>query len=72
MIKIENDCVGCPTYCINCGNKEVPHFYCDECEEEVNEGELFLFDNKQLCEECLKNQFHRVTAEDYDYDEGFY
>ena len=77
MIKIENDCVGCPQGCINCGRKRVPHWYCDRCEAEVDEGELWKVDGEQICEECLKEMYPKVTdddADDYDdvYDQADY
>ena len=36
MIRYENECVGCPMGCINCGRKHVPHIYCDKCGEEID------------------------------------
>ena len=39
MIKIENDCVGCGLPCLGsaCPYREVPYFYCDDCEYEYEE-----------------------------------
>ena len=50
MIRIENDCVSCPTHCVNCGAKHTPHFYCDYC---GNECTLFHYYDKELCLECI-------------------
>ena len=40
MIRIENDCVGCPKEmgCLgsSCPYRDVPHYYCDECGEEIS------------------------------------
>ena len=46
MIKFENDCCDCALHCrgSTCRNRNVPHFYCDECEDEVEE--LFEYDGE--------------------------
>ena len=41
-----------------CPNKNVPHYYCDECGEE---DDLYDFDNRQLCIECIKNLHDKVS-----------
>ena len=63
MIEYENECVGCSTIlhsCLGsaCPNKNVPHYYCDECGEE---DDLYDFDNRQLCIECIKNLHDKVS-----------
>lgn len=39
MIIIEDECVGCPPeigcYGSSCPNKNVSHYFCDECGEEI-------------------------------------
>ena len=69
MIKFENECVGCPQGmgCLggSCPYMNVPHWICDRCEEEVDEGELWKVDGEELCEECLKDNFSRVTYDDH-------
>lgn len=76
MIRIENDCVGCPQGCINCGRKSVLHWYCDRCEAEVDDGELWKYDGEELCMECLKEAVPRADecADSYesDYEEDAY
>lgn len=62
MIKIENDCVGCP-YCIDCGAKHTPHYYCDKCRSEVEQGELRRYYDEELCEECLLEEFPVVIPD---------
>ena len=58
MIRLENDCTGpCPQGCVDCGRKRSPHFYCDECGDEVLIGELREFEGRQLCAQCILNQF---------------
>lgn len=49
--KIVDECVGCAIPCINCGRKETPICYCDECEEE--DAPIYEFDGEQLCEACI-------------------
>ena len=60
MIIKDNDCVGCET-CIGCGRK-YDYFYhvCDECEYE---GQLYYFEGKELCAECLLSHFEEVDMD---------
>lgn len=62
MIKYENDCVGCPdgVPCMGstCPNRNVPHFYCDDCE---NEDDLYEFDGEQLCADCILARLKKVN-----------
>jgi len=65
MVKIENDCVGCsvPAYpCLGsaCPYRNVKHYYCDNCNDEVEEGELYQYGNEQLCLDCIKNDLEVV------------
>ena len=66
MIEYENECIGCPPEigCIGstCPFTRVPHYYCDNCKEEVDE--LFDVDGEELCEECLKARFRKVGIDD--------
>lgn len=59
MKKIENDCVGCPTYCTDCGAKRTPHYYCDRC---GNEDILYFFGNEELCMECIVESLEVVEG----------
>ena len=45
-IKYEDECVGCPTYCIECGRKRVPVFYCDKCKDDTSA--IYEVDGEQL------------------------
>ena len=68
MIKYEDECCGCATEsypCLGsaCSNRNVPHFYCDKCGEDVEE--LYKVDGEELCEECLKDNFEKVELEEY-------
>ena len=62
---IENECVSCGLPCMGsaCRYRNVPHYYCDFCDEE---GKLYEYDGQELCEECLLKQFSVVEgSEDY-------
>jgi hypothetical protein len=61
MKRIENDCVGCD-YCVNCGRKEVEHFYCDKCGDE---GSLYEYDGDELCESCLLKAVPKVEGSEW-------
>lgn len=65
MIKYENECVGCPPEmgCLgtSCSNRNVPHQYCDCCEEEVEV--LRNYDGEQLCDSCILEKFEVVDIE---------
>lgn len=63
MLKYEDDCVGCTASglpCLGkcCPRRNIPVYYCDECEEEI-EGEVYEVDGEDLCEHCLKNRFRK-------------
>ena len=66
MIKYENECVGCPKEmgCMgdSCPNRDVQHLYCDRCGADCEE--LYMFDTEELCEDCLKGSFERITLFD--------
>lgn len=61
-LEYENHCCDCapPGYpCLgaSCPNRNVPVHYCDNCGEELDE--IYDVDDKELCEECLKEMFRR-------------
>ena len=63
MVRYQNHCCGCaaPGYpCLgsSCPNRNVPVYYCDECDYEI-EGDIYDVDGEELCEECLKERFKR-------------
>ena len=68
MIKYEDECVGCPPEmgCLHgaCKYSNVPRFYCDECGDEVDDGDLYHFDGAQLCLECIVEKLERVREGD--------
>lgn len=59
MIQIENHCVGCGLPCMGnaCPHRNVEVHYCDRCEEEIEE--IYLVDEEELCDECLKEKFRK-------------
>lgn len=63
MIKIENDCVGCPPEmgCLgdSCPRMNVICYYCDKCGEEKET--LYHFDGEQLCIDCIEKRLEKVT-----------
>ena len=63
MIKFENECVDCGLPCIynSCPYYRVPRLYCDDC---GFEAELFWFDDKQLCIDCIEGRLERVEIDD--------
>ena len=65
MVQVENDCVGCE-YCINCGRREVSHWYCDDCGEEAEK--LYNVDGEDLCESCIEQRFEKTFYADLDPD----
>ena len=63
MMKIEDDCVGCGLPCIDsCSYKNVPHYYCDKCDEE---DVLYEYDGYELCSNCLLKEFDIVEGSQY-------
>ena len=63
MLVYTNECCDCatPGYpCLgsNCPNRRVPHYYCDECEDEVT---LYKFDGKELCIDCIEKELDKVN-----------
>ena len=67
MLKIENDCVGCPPErgCLGeaCMYRNVPHYYCDECGDEFEPEELYDYDDTMVCTDCLLNHFYTVAQD---------
>lgn len=64
MVKIENHCCECstPGYpCIGdaCVLRNVEVHYCDHCDEEIVDDEIYEVDGEELCEECLKKLFRK-------------
>lgn len=67
MIVYENECVGCavesyPCMGSSCPRRKVPHFICDRCRDDVEEGDLRDVNGEHLCIECIKKEFPPVEA----------
>lgn len=61
LIQYEDECVECGLPCVsNCRFKNVPHYYCDGCNEECSE--LYEYDGEQLCESCLLETIPKVEV----------
>lgn len=63
-IRYEDDCCNCavPGYPCTGEHKHIPHYYCDgeDCGEEFYPSELYHFEDKMLCINCLAKQFEKV------------
>ena len=59
MRRIENQCVQCGAPCMDslCPNRRTVVYYCDTC---GNEGAEYQIDDKDYCEDCLKEYFNDV------------
>ena len=61
MISYENECVDCGKPCVSyCRYKNVPHFYCDKCDEESSV--LYDYEGDQLCADCLLESVPEVEV----------
>ena len=63
MIKKTSNCVNCPQN-IGCIGSSCPYFenyelICDKCNTAVDE--LYEVDNAELCEDCLRKEFNKIT-----------
>jgi hypothetical protein len=63
MVKYENECCSCavPAYpCLgsDCPNRNVPHYYCDECGDET---QLYEWGGQELCIDCLEKYLDKVN-----------
>ena len=60
MVRKENECCDCaaPGYpCMgnSCPNRNVTRCYCDKCDSEISQDEVYCYDGMDLCEDCLKD-----------------
>lgn len=62
MVTRENDCCSCNLPCLGSGCELTnnPHYYCDECDDEVSYGELYWVDDEQLCGYCALKRLEVV------------
>ena len=55
MLTTENNCVGCPQGCINCGRKHQEVIKCDGfCCDEYAKYHTSILDEGDYCEDCLE------------------
>lgn len=61
MVRVENDCCGCTAPCLgsSCQLRAVKHYYCDKCDYE---GDIYYFDGKELCIDCIEKRLEKVEA----------
>lgn len=65
--RIEDECVGCPQGCVNCGRKRVEVYFCDKCDTDADEYEpLYEYNGKELCFDCLKDSLNQIECDDCD------
>ena len=58
MVRIENDCVDCPTCSADCTASHTPHYYCDRCGDETV---LYHYEDEELCQDCI----YRIVEIDF-------
>lgn len=68
MITHQNDCSGCavpgyPCWGVLCEYANRPQYICDCCKEEVEPGELYWLDDRQLCGQCVLENLEVVRDE---------
>ena len=66
MLRPVDECVGCsgmgmPCMGSRCPNRNVPHWFCDKCDDEFEPEALYDYNDEMLCAECLLNQFDTVA-----------
>lgn len=66
--EIQNDCVGCPQGCGNCGrDRDYRVYYCDNCGDNANEDNpLYVFEGQELCWDCYKDMLTQKICDDLD------
>lgn len=67
--RIEDNCVGCPMGCINCGRRHQHVYYCDKCDDYCDgDNPLYEYEGQELCWECYKANFNEKLLDDCDDD----
>lgn len=64
MLKIENECVGCPTGmgCLgsSCPNRHVRYYFCDKCGDDLDEDNFHGDPDEEtghLCNKCYEEEY---------------
>ena len=64
--RIENNCVGCPTYCVHCSRgRDYRQYFCDRCGDNAADA-LYEFEGEELCFECVKGSLTEIACDDMD------
>lgn len=64
--RIENNCAGCPTYCVHCSRgRDYRQYFCDRCGDNADDA-LYEFEGEELCFECVKESLISKICDDCD------
>lgn len=63
---VTDECVGCtsmglPCMGTSCPNRNVTRYYCDKCNEEFEVENLYKYENKELCANCILDNYERCA-----------
>lgn len=60
-----DECCHCATAGYPCTgeHKHIREYFCDECREEVEPNQLYNYESKDLCAECLLKKFEKVRID---------
>ena len=65
MKRVVNECCNCsvPSYpCTDsCSLREVEHYFCDKCGEDIDLDDIYEADGEDLCIDCLKEKFKKAV-----------
>lgn len=67
MKRKSDECVECgvvPCLGAQCPNRNVIRYYCDNCDEEFYATQLYKYEGRELCIDCLSEQFETVADSD--------
>lgn len=73
MIVYEDMCVGCPPEICRGGcqyRNPIPIHVCDRCENN-NDDCLYIYDNEELCYDCVYDQIKRDYPNEVENDDNF-
>lgn len=65
MIKYENQCCNCATDGYPCAGslcslREVPVYYCDHCNQEIPNDEIYEVYGEHFHEDCMLDKFKKI------------
>lgn len=66
MKEVTNECCNCavpgyPCQGADCINHHVTKRYCDECKEEFEPNQLYVYEGEELCEDCVLDRLEKVA-----------